>query len=478
MNLTTKTLTQLSQSFQAGEITSREITDAFIKNIKAKDGDINAFVTTTFDLAREMADAADSRYKEEKLLGPLDGMPLGIKDNICTNGILTTASSHSLKDFVPPYDGEVWARLKAQGAVILGKLNTDSFTMGASTETSAFGVTKNPHDLTRVSGGSSGGPAAAIAANMVAGAIGTDTGGSIRQPAHFCGCTGLKVSYGRVSRWGTIPMASSLDTIGPMAKTSQDCALILQCIAGQDKKDSTTGHQEVPDYLRHLGENIKGMKIGIPSEYFVDGLDDDTKEAVNSAKAILEDLGAKVIEISLPHSKYGVAAYYIIAPCEISANMSRYDGVRFGTRVGEESYEEILTESREAGFEDEVKRRIMIGTYALSAGYYDAYYRKAQKVRTLICNDFKEAFEQVDIILAPVAPTPAFKIGQNTDDPVKMYLEDVMTIPASLAGITGITTNIATSDDGLPIGVQLLGPAYSEERVLNVGHQIEERIRG
>lgn len=476
MDFTTKTLAELSKLFHDGKASSREITEDFIKNIEAKDKDINAFVTTTFDLAREMADAADSRHKEGKSLGPLDGMPIGLKDNVCTDGILTTASSKSLENFIPPYDAEVWARLKAAGCVLLGKLNTDSYTMGCSTETSAWGVTKNPHDLTRVAGGSSGGPAAAVAADMVAGAVGTDTGGSIRQPGHFCGCSGIKVSYGRVSRWGTIPMASSLDTVGAMAKTAEDCAMMLTVMAGRDEKDSTTGHADVPDYVRLIDQDIRGMKIGLPKEYFVEGLSDDTKEAVQSAKAILEDLGATVKEVSLPHTEYGVAAYYIIVPSEVSANMARYDGVRFGARQGEDNYEEIVTETREYGFEDEVKRRIMIGTYALSAGYYDAYYRKAQRVRTLICNDFKNAFEDVDVILAPVAPTPAFKIGQNSDDPVKMYLEDILTVTPSLAGITGINVPVATSDEGLPIGMQVLGPAYSEERILRVAHQMEERM--
>ncbi len=470
--LITKTLAELSQMFKNGEATSREITEAFISEIEAKDNDINAFVTTTFDLAREMADAADSRYKAGELLSPIDGMPITLKDVVCTEGVRTTASSNVLKDFVPPYNATVWQKLKEAGVVLLGKVNTDEFTMGASTETSAFGVTKNPHDLNRVSGGSSGGSAAAVAANFCTASIGTDTGGSIRQPAHFCGCTGLKVSYGRVSRWGTIPMASSLDTVGPLAKTPEDCAMILQIIAGNDKKDSTTPKKEVPSYTKNLDASLSGVKIGIPKEYFVDGIDSELVAAIDSAKAIFTSQGAKIVDISLPNTQYGVATYYIVAPSEISANMARFDGIRFGSGVSEENLEKIYTETREQGFGDELKRRIMLGTYALSAGYYDDYYRKAQKVRTLVIEDFKQAFDDVDVILAPVSPTPAFEIGQNSDDPIKMYLEDALTIPASLAGIAGISAPFATSKDNLPIGVQLLSPAFTEDRLLNISHQL------
>ena len=473
MNLTEKTLAELSELFQSGEVSSREITEAFITNIEAKEKGINAFVTTTFGIAREMADAADKRKANNALLSPIDGMPITLKDVVCTKEAKTTASSNILKDFQSPYDATVWKKLKSAGAVLLGKMNTDEFTMGGSTETSAFGVTKNPHDLTRVAGGSSGGSAAAIGANMCAGSIGTDTGGSIRQPASYCGCVGLKVSYGRVSRWGTIPMASSLDTVGPLAKTAEDCAMIMQVIAGKDPKDATTPDKAVPDYLASLKKNIKGMKIGIPKEYFSDAIDKEIIEALEKTKQVLKSLGAELVEISLPHTKYAVPVYYIIAPSEISANLARFDGIRYGSGIQGKDLEDIYTSTREQGFGDEVKRRILIGTYALSAGYYDAFYRKAQKVRTLIKQDFDQAFQQVDVMLAPVSPTPAFKIGANTADPLKMYLEDILTIPASLAGICGLSVPVAVSKEGLPIGAQILGSAFAEGKVLQVGHQIQ-----
>ncbi len=478
MNIIELTLSELSQKFQKGDLTSREITDAFIAEIESKDSEINAFVTKTFDMAREMADASDSRFKNQKLLSPLDGMPITLKDVVCTKGVKTTASSNILKDFVPPYDATVWIKLKEAGCVLLGKVNTDEFTMGASTETSAFGVTKNPHDLTRVSGGSSGGSAAAVSANMCTFSIGTDTGGSIRQPASFCGCTGLKVSYGRVSRFGVIPMASSLDTIGVLAKTTEDCAMVLEIIAGDDAHDSTTPKKEVLKYTESLNLPLKGITIGMPKEYFGDGIEKDVLSIVNSGKAIFESLGATIKEISLPHTKYAVSAYYIIAPCEISANMARYDGIRYCTKPEKksEALQDVYFNTRNEGLGDEVKRRILIGNYALSAGYYDAFYKKAQKVRTLIKQDFTQAFKEVDAILTPVSPTPAFKIGENTKDPLKMYLEDVFTIPASLAGISGISIPLGMSSDKLPIGVQILGDAFAENKILNIAHQVEKAI--
>ncbi len=473
MDLTTKTLAELSTLFCEGKVSSREMTEAYIAEIEKKDGDINAFVTTTFDLAREMADAADARRANDDLLSPIDGMPMALKDVVCTKGVKTTASSNILKDFTPPYDATVWRKLKEAGVVLLGKVNTDEFTMGGSTETSAFGVTKNPHNLDRVAGGSSGGSAAAIAAGFCAGSIGTDTGGSIRQPGHFCGVAGLKVSYGRVSRWGTIPMASSLDSVGPLGHTAEDCALILQTIAGKDVKDATTPEKEVPNYISAIEKDIKGLKVGIPKEYYSDAIDGEVLAEMEKTKEVLKSLGAELIDISLPHTKYAVPTYYIIAPSEISANMARFDGIRYGSGIKGKDLQEIYTETREAGLGDEVKRRILIGTYALSAGYYDAFYRKAQKVRTLIKKDFDDAFKKVDVMLAPVAPTSAFKIGQNTDDPLKMYLEDILTIPASLAGICGISIPVGISKEGLPIGAQLLGAAFTEERILQVGHQIQ-----
>jgi len=476
MKLSEKTLTELSELFQSGGVTSREITESFIKEIEDRDSDINAFVTNTFDLAREMADASDARQKNKKLLSSLDGMPITLKDVVCTREVRTTASSNILKDFVSPYDATVWKKLKVAGAVLLGKTNTDEFTMGVSTETSAFGVTKNPYDLTRVSGGSSGGSAAAIAANFCAGSIGTDTGGSIRQPASFCGITGLKVSYGRVSRWGIIPMASSLDTVGPMAKTAEDCAMLLSVMAGKDPKDATTAPAEVPDYVAQLKTSISGMRIGVPKEYFSDELDSEVKGVIHSTEEILKSLGTELIDVSLPYTKYAIPTYYVVAPAEISANMARYDGIRFGSGKKADSLEEIYTQTREEGFGDEVKRRILIGTYVLSAGYQDAFYKKAQKVRTLIKQDFDKVFEKVDALLVPVSPAPAFKIGEKLDNPLQMYLEDIFVNPSSLAGVCGISVPVGKSKGGLPIGIQIIGPAFKEERVLQIAHQIQKSL--
>lgn len=474
MNLTQKTLSELSKLFQSGKTSSRNIIEAFIAEIEEKDKNINAFVTTTFDVAREMADAADARYKNNELLSPLDGMPIVLKDVICTTECKTTACSNILKDFQSPYDATVWKKLKSSGSILLGKTNTDEFTMGASTQTSAFGVTKNPHNLERVAGGSSGGSAAAIAANFCAGALGTETNGSIRHPSHFCGITGLKVSYGRVSRWGTMPMASSLDVTGPMAKTAEDCALLLQSIAGNDPQDSTTTSDKVPDYTADLSRSIRGMRIGIPRNFIKNGIDTDVAQVMESAEAQLRDLGAKIIDIKLPHAKYAVAAYYIIAPGEISSNQARYDGIRYGECASKENLEKIYTETRSKGFGDEVKRRILVGTFVLSAGYSDQYYRQAQRVRTLIRQDFDTAWKEVDAILSPVSPTPAFKIGENLDDPVKMYLEDMFLAPSCLAGQCGISLPGGTSDNGLPIGIQIIGPAMGEARILQIAHQMQQ----
>lgn len=476
MNLAHKTLSELSKLFQSGKISSRDIVEAFITEIEAKEKEINAFVTTTFDTAREMADEADARYKNNELLSPLDGMPLVLKDVICTTECKTTACSNILKNFQSPYDATVWRKLKEAGAVLLGKTNTDEFTMGASTQTSIFGVTKNPHDLERVAGGSSGGSAAAVAANFCAGALGTETNGSIRHPSHFCGVTGLKVSYGRVSRWGTMPMASSLDVTGPIAKTAEDCALLLQAIAGKDPKDSTTTEDDVPPYTTNLERPIRGMRIGIPRAFFENGIDADVAQVMESAEEQLRDLGAEIIDIDLPHAKYAVAAYYIIAPGEISSNQARYDGIRFGECASKENLEKIYTETRSEGFGEEVKRRILIGTFVLSAGYSDQYYRQAQRVRTLIRQDFDTAWKNVDAILSPVSPTPAFKIGENLDDPVKMYLEDMFLAPSCLAGQCGISLPGGTSDNGLPIGVQIIGPAMEEARILQIAHQMQRSV--
>ncbi len=473
MNLAKKTLSELSELFHSGEASSREITEAFIVEIESREKEINAFVTPTFDIAREMADDADARRKNNELLSPLDGMPIALKDVVCTTESKTTASSNILKDFQSPYDATVWEKLKNAGAVLIGKTNTDEFTMGASTQTSAFGVTRNPHNTDYVAGGSSGGSAAALAANFCAGAIGTETNGSIRHPSHFCGVTGLKVSYGRVSRWGTMPMASSLDVVGPMAKTAKDCAMMLQVIAGHDEKDSTTPDVEVPDYISSLDRSIHGMKIGIPRKFFQDGIDSDVAQVMSATEEQLRSLGAKIIDIELPHAKYAVAAYYIIAPGEISSNQARYDGLRFGECKNKEDLQNIYTESRSSGFGDEVKRRILIGTFVLSSGYSDQYYRQAQRVRTLIRQDFDEAWKNVDAILSPVSPTPAFKVGENLDDPLKMYLEDMFLAPSCLAGQCGISLPAGVSDEELPIGIQIIGPAMQEARILQIAHQMQ-----
>ncbi len=475
MQLYKKNIAQISNGLTNGDFTSREVTESYIERIEKENERLNVYINTCFGAARQMADESDARRAEGKALGPLDGVPMSLKDVVCTVESPTTAASKMLEDFLSPYDATLWKKLKNAGVVLLGKVNTDEFTMGSSTETSYFGITKNPHDDTRVSGGSSGGSAAAVAANMCAGTIGTDTGGSIRQPAHFCGITGLKPTYGRVSRFGTIPMASSLDSPGPMAQTAEGCAMILQTIAGNDPNDSTTLPNQVPDYLSAIQQDIRGLKIGIPKEYVaLEGLSEDVKNVLESAKVILQDMGAELVPVSLPHTKYAPAVYYVIAPSEISANMSRYDGVRFGYKSSEaKTLQETYEMSRSEGLGDEVKRRIMIGTYALSAGYYDAYYKKAQKVRTLIKNDFDAVFEKVDVILSPTSPTPAFKIGEKGDDPVQMYLEDVFTIPSALAGLPGISLPVGKCQQNMPIGMQFIAPQLGEPVLLQVAHQMQ-----
>lgn len=473
--ITALNLKQLSEKFQNGDLSSLEITNAFLENIEAKDKDINAFVTVTADLAREMARASDERKKAGKLLSALDGMPIAVKDNISTAGVKTTASSKILENYVPPFDAVVWERLKAAGMVLLGKTNLDEFTMGGSTETSAWGYVKNPHDHSRVAGGSSGGSAAAIAADMAPAALGTDTGGSIRQPASYCGISGLKVSYGRVPRTGCMAFASSLDTIGPFGKTAEDCAMLLKIMAGKDLRDGTTPDKPVPNYAEFLDKPLAGKKIGIPKEYYEGsaGLNVEVAEKVEKTKEKLVELGAELVDISLPHTKYAIPIYYIVAPSEASANLARFDGMRFGERRGEKNLEEIYTETRGYGFGDEVKRRILIGTYALSAGYYDAFYKKAQKVRTLVKQDFEKAFEEVDAILTPTDADTAFKAGQGYDDPLKMYLQDLFVAPASVSGICGINVPVGVNSENLPIGAQVIGPAFSEEVILNIAHQLE-----
>ena len=472
--LSSLTITQAHDKLKKKEISSLELTKACIAQIEKVDKTINAVVHRNFERALEEAKSADANGTFDH---PLSGIPYLAKDVFCETGVPTTACSNMLrkKDYLPPFDSTTTRRLKKAGAISMGKTNTDEFTMGASTETSCYGVTKNPWDRTRVSGGSSGGSAAATSADECLFALGTDTGGSIRQPASFCGCTGLKVTYGRTSRYGVMSMASSLDSIGTLAKTVEDAAIILQAIAGKDPLDATTGDVPVPDYLSTLKKGVKGMTIGLPKEYFIKGMSPEVEAAVRAAAKEMEKLGAKVVDVSLPHSSYALATYYVIVPSEVSSNMARYDGIRYGHSTDARgNLIEYYIRARSGGFGPEVKRRIMIGTYALSAGYYDAYYRQAQKVRTLVKRDFEEAFKKVDCILTPVAPTPAFTIGAHTDDPVQMYLEDVFTVPINLAGVPGLSIPCGMSKSGLPIGMQLIGPQWGEETILRAGYAYEQ----
>ena len=475
MSIHWESLVKLRDLLRRGEVSSEELTRHFLNRISELDPKVKAYITITEEEALSQAREADKALKagEDK---PLLGVPLAIKDNICTKGIRTTCASKILENFVPIYDATVIERLRAAGAVILGKTNLDEFAMGSSTENSAFFPTHNPWDLSRVPGGSSGGSAAAVAAGLCAGSLGSDTGGSIRQPASFCGVVGLKPTYGRVSRYGLVAFASSLDQIGPLTRTVADTALLLRVIAGPDPKDSTCAPQEVPDYEKSLEQDLKGLKVGIPKEYFGEGLAEEVREAVEKALEVMKGLGLEVKEISLPHSPYAIAAYYIIAPAEASSNLARYDGVKYGFRAEGKDLIDMYKKTRSQGFGPEVKRRIMIGTYALSAGYYDAYYKKASQVRTLIAQDFAKAFEEVDFVIGPVAPSTAFKIGERTDDPLKMYLSDIYTISVNLAGIVGLSLPCAFSEEGLPIGLQIMGPHFSEERVLALGHQFEKEV--
>lgn len=471
------TIHEAAAGLRSKKFSAVELTAACLKRVKELEPNLNAFTLVTEGSALASAEEADLALANGAAKNLLVGIPCALKDVFCTAGVRTTACSNILKNFVPPYDATVVRKLKAAGMALVGKTNTDEFTCGGSTETSCFGVTKNPWDYERVAGGSSGGSAAAVAADECLFAMGTDTGGSIRQPAAFCGVTGLKVTYGRVSRFGVISMASSLDTIGPIAKDVQDIAIIMNEIAGPDIYDSTTPDIPVPDYTAmvrqaHHDKQLKELRIGLPKEYFIEGLDLDVSKAVHAAVEEFKKLGAEVREISLPHTKYALAVYYIICPSEVSANMARYDGIRFGAAADvrpSDGLEQYYLKTRGEGFGAEMKRRIMIGTYALSSGYYDAYYLKAQKVRTLVKRDFENAFKEVDVILTPVAPTPAFKIGQNTSDPVKMYLEDVFTVSVNIAGVPALSLPCGFSKENLPIGMQLIGPQFGEAALLRAG---------
>lgn len=477
MEIHSLTIHELHERLVQKELSVGETVRAFLARIEAWNPKLNAYLTVMAEQALKEAETFDSGRKD--LAGsPLAGIPLAIKDVLCTEGVRTSCGSRILENFLPPYDATVIEALKGANAVLLGKTNMDEFAMGSSNENSAFGPCRNPWDMDRVPGGSSGGSAAAIAADLAAGALGTDTGGSIRQPAAFCGVVGLKPTYGRVSRFGLVAFASSLDQIGPLAKDVEDAAILLGAIAGYDRRDSTSVNRPTPDYRKTLKRSLKGLKLGIPKEYFIEGMDPDVATVVRQAIKTCGDLGAEILEVSLPHTDYGVAAYYIIAPAEASSNLARYDGVKYGFRAPDtKDLMEMYCQSRLQGFGFEVKRRIMLGTYALSAGYYDAYYKKASQVRTLIRQDFLDAFATCDALLTPVAPMPAFKIGEKTDDPLQMYLSDVFTLPASLAGIPGISVPCGYSSENLPIGLQILGPHFQEETILRVAYQFEQATK-
>ncbi|MDD2455886.1 MAG: Asp-tRNA(Asn)/Glu-tRNA(Gln) amidotransferase subunit GatA [Kiritimatiellae bacterium] len=477
MDVTGLTLCAAAAGLARREFSSAELTQAVLDAISAKDGELDAYLTVDADYALRQAAAADAARAEGRD-GDLLGIPLAVKDLINVEGQPCTCASKILSGYVAPYDATVSARLRRAGAVFAGRTNMDEFAMGSSTEGSAFKVTRNPHDLGRVPGGSSGGSAAAVAGGEAVAALGTDTGGSIRQPAAFCGCVGLKPSYGRVSRYGVTAYASSLDQVGPLTRTVEDAAMLLQVLAGADPRDGTTLDAPVPDYRAALGGGIKGIKIGLPKEYYVGGSDPEVMACVRDAVEACAAAGAEVVEVSLPHTECAVAVYYILATAEASANLARFDGVRYGHRAkNPDSVFELYARSRAEGFGTEVKRRIILGTYVLSSGYYDAYYGRAQKVRTLVRRDFEEAFKVCDVLMTPVAPTAAYRIGEACDDPLKMYLGDIFTVPASLAGVCGLAVPCGSTAAGLPVGLQILGPAFGECAVLRAGQALEELIQ-
>ncbi len=475
--LTDMTIAEAADGMANGDFSSDELTVAHLDAMEKASG-LNAFITPTPDLAIERAGESDARRAKGQSTGPMDGIPIAVKDLFCTKDVLTTAGSHILDGFTPPYESTVSANLKAAGAVMLGKTNLDEFAMGSANVTSYYGPVKNPwkgkdgKDL--VPGGSSGGSAAAVAARLCPGAIGTDTGGSIRQPASFCGIVGLKPTYGRCSRWGIVAFASSLDQAGPLTRSVRDAAIMLGAMAGHDEKDSTSAPIAVPDFTAALETGVKGLKVGIPKEYTLDGMPAEIEALWTQGMDWLKDQGCECIEVSLPHTKYALPAYYIVAPAEASSNLARYDGVRYGLRVGGETLDDMYEATRGEGFGDEVRRRVLIGTYVLSAGYYDAYYIKAQRVRTLIADDFRKAFEAVDVLLTPTAPSAAFAIGEKMDDPVAMYLNDVFTVPASMAGLPAISVPAGLDSGGLPLGLHLIGKPFDEETLLRAAQALED----
>jgi aspartyl-tRNA(Asn)/glutamyl-tRNA(Gln) amidotransferase subunit A len=471
---TSMTLRELGQSVISGEVKAAELVNGYLERIAARDPEIHAYLSVDGENARRTAEDLDAAARRGDPLGPLAGVPVGIKDVIAIEGTASTAGSRILEGYRPPYTATAVRRLKEAGAVVLGKLNCDEFAMGSSNENSAYGVVRNPAALDRVPGGSSGGSAAAVAADMAAATLGTDTGGSIRQPASFCGVVGVLPTYGRVSRYGLIAFASSLDRIGPLARTVEDAATVLGVVAGHDPLDATSSERPVPDYVAECQKPVEGLRVGVPAEYFAEGLDAEVKTAVEKAIDSLRAQGCVITPVSLPHTRYAVPTYYVLATAEASANLERFDGVRYGYRApGVKALSEMYRETRDRGFGREVKRRILLGTYVLSAGYYDAYYRKAQQVRRVLAEDFLRAFEKVDVIVTPTAPTPAFRIGEKTDDPVSMYLADIYTVTASLAGICGVSVPCGVSSEGLPIGAQVLGPHFGEATVFRAARGIE-----
>lgn len=474
MELNYLTIREASELIRNKELSPVDLTRAVLDRIGKTDKKINSYITVMEEQAGKTAKKAEKEIMEGNYRGPLHGIPMGVKDLFVMKDAPSTCGSRMLENYYSPFNATVAGRLLESGAVIVGKNNMDEFAMGSSNETSYFGPVKNPWDLDRVPGGSSGGSAAAASAGLCLGAVGTDTGGSIRQPGALCGVVGMKPTYGRASRYGMIAFASSLDQAGPLTRTVEDSAIILNTICGHDPNDSTSVKMEVPDFTKDLAKGIEGMKVGVPEEYFIDGMDPDVESAVRKALDVVESCGAELVEISLPHTEYAILAYYIIAPSEASSNLARYDGVRYGYRSPNAgSVRDLYFKTRSEGFGDEVKRRIMLGTYALSSGYYDAYYLKAQRVRTLIREDFSKAFEKVDVIMAPTTPETAFKIGDKTDDPVRMYLSDILTIPCNIAGIPGISLPCGFSSEGLPIGLQILGKAFDEESILRAAHTYE-----
>lgn len=477
MNFKELTIKSMGEKVRSGEIKAAALVEESLKLAKKSQGQLNAFITICEEEALKRARQVDQAVADRKDPGPLAGVPIAVKDLLLTKGVKTTAASKILDGFVPTYSSTVIEKLENAGAIIVGKTNLDEFAMGASNENSAYGPVKNPWDLTRVPGGSSGGSAAVVAANITPGSIGTDTGGSIREPASFCGITGIKPTYGRVSRYGVVAFASSLDQVGPMAKNVEDAALMLEVISGKDGHDSTSASVDVPAFSRNIPDDVKGLKIGLPKEYFVDGIEPEVRKAVENSIAVLKSRGAEVVDISLPHTSYGIAVYYIIAPCEASSNLARYDGVRYGFRAqGASDIQDLYTRSRGEGFGPEPKRRIMLGTYALSSGYYDAYYNKACQVRRLIRDDFLKAFAKCDLIATPVTTGPAFKLGEKSADPLKMYLNDIFTLSPSLAGIPALSVNCGYTKEGLPIGLQLMGKHFDESKIIRAGYTVEKHL--